>query len=131
MTTRGKMKSFLKYLAEQEDQQMQTIAPPGDMPLDKQADGAKPVLPGDGNSEKHKENLKNTFNKFLNEKLLSAVKSGKISKEDALMLLKTEISAFSNMIGVDPNAASSQAQSAMATNSEPRSPIPNQPTASG
>jgi hypothetical protein len=125
------MKTFLSYLAEQEDQQMQSVAPPGDMPLDKQSDGNKPVLPGDGSSERHKENLKNTLNKFLNEKLLSAVKSGKITKEDALMLLKTEISAFSNMVGVDPNAASSQSQNAMATNSEPRSPIPNQPTASG
>ena len=126
------MKSFLQYLAEQDnDQQMQTVAPPGDMPLDKQSDGDKPIVPGDGHSEKHKENLKNSLNKFLNEKLLVAIKSGKISKEDALMLLKTEISSFSNMVGVDPNSAASQANTAMATNSEPRSPILNQPTASG
>jgi len=127
------MKTFLQYIKEQGDgEEMQTVAPPGDMPLDKESgDGNKPIVPGDGHSERHKEKLKNAFNRFLNEKMLIAVKHGKISKEDALMLLKTEISAFSNMIGADANSAGTEGKNAMVTNSEPRSPIPNQPTASG
>lgn len=127
------MKSFLQYIREQDGgEDMQTIAPPGDMPLDKASgDGNKPIIPGDGHSEKHKENLKNALNKFLNEKMLFAIKHGKISKEQALMLLKTEIASFSNMIGVDVNSADTEGKNAMATNSDPRSPIPNQPTANG
>lgn len=126
------MKTFLQYIREQDDEKMQTVSPPGDMPLDKESgDGDKPIVPGDGHSEKHKEKLKNMFNKFLNEKMLVAIKNGKINKEEALMLLKTELSAFSNMIGADTNSADSEGKNAMKTSSEPRSPIPNQPTATG
>jgi hypothetical protein len=55
----------------------------------------------------------------------------KVSKEDGMKLVQTEISAFSNLIGVDIASNDSTSKNAMATNSEPLSPVPNQPTANG
>jgi hypothetical protein len=139
------MISFLDYLQLREEDevqgnsppsddanQMQAVNPPSDMPMDKASgSGDKPVVPGDGNSEKHLEKLKNSLNHFLNEKLLPAIKHGKVSKEDGMKLVQTEISAFSNLIGVDIASNDSTSKNAMATNSEPLSPAPNQPTANG
>jgi hypothetical protein len=139
------MISFLDYLQLREEDevqgasppsgdanQMQAVNPPSDMPMDKASgSGDKPVVPGDGNSERHLEKLKNSLNHFLNEKLLPAIKHGKVSKEDGMKLVQTEISAFSNLIGVDIASNDSTSKNAMATNSEPLSPVPNQPTANG
>lgn len=142
---RQNMISFLDYLQLREDDemqdastpsndanQMQSVNPPSDMPMDKASgSGDKPVVPGDGHSEKRLEELKNKLNHFLNEKLLPAIKHGKVSKEDAMKLVQTEISAFSNLIGMDAASGNDTSKNAMATNSEPLSPVPNQPTANG
>ena len=127
------MKTFSEFLGLREDDgsQMQAVNPPSDMPM-AQAQGAddKPVVPGDGHSEKHLEKLKNSLNHYLNEKLLPAVKSKKISAQEAINLVQTELSAFSNMIGMDMSSVQA-GKTAMITNSEPWSPAPNQPTANG
>ena len=133
MMTENNMKSFMQFLKfrEEDGNQMQAVNPPADMPAAQaQGAGEKPVVPGDGHHDKHIEKLKNGLNHFLNEKMLPAVKSGKITNQEAVQLIQTELAAFSNMIGMD--MASVQAgKTTMTTNSEPRSPAPNQPTANG
>ena len=127
------MKSFLQYLKFREnDGEVQKVASPGEMPMAKASgDDAEPIVPGDGSNQRVLEMLKNSFNKFLDEKLPKAVERKKITKEDALSLLNTEISRFSNTIGIDANSVSPTNNNAMTTNSEPMSPVPNQPKASG
>lgn len=73
------MKSFLQYLKFREnDGEVQKVASPGEMPMAKASgDDAEPIVPGDGSNQRILEMLKNSFNKFLDEKLLKAVERKK------------------------------------------------------
>lgn len=133
MMMRTNMKTFAQFLGlrEEDGAQMQAVSPPSDMPMAKaQNADSKPVVPGDGHHDKHMEKLKNLLNHYLNEKLLPAVKSKKISAQDAIQLVQTELASFSNMIGMDMSSVQA-GKTTMTTNSEPWSPAPNQVTANG
>lgn len=117
----------------------QGMAPSGQMPM-AQATGAGagpiqpgtgPVEPGESNPDKVYEDISNSLTKILDDKLFPALDKNSLSKDKAMGLLQTLISKVSNRYGLNANNVMSAGRNAMTTNSEPRSPIPTQPTATG
>jgi hypothetical protein len=110
----------------------QGMAPSGQMPMAQAAGaGAGPVQPGDGNEDKVYEDISNSLRKILEEKLFPALDKNSLNKDRAMSLLQTLIAQVSNRYGLNANNVMSAGRNAMTTNSEPRSPIPTQPTATG
>jgi len=110
----------------------QGMAPSGQMPMAQAAGaGAGPVQPGDGNEDKVYEDISNSLRKILEDKLFPALDKNSLTKDNAMKLLQTLIAQVSNRYGLNANNVMSAGKNAMATNSEPRSPIPTQPTATG
>jgi len=125
------MKKFLEFIQIRENEVQSQIAPGGQLPLaHASGSGALPVTaPGGGNEEKVLEELGNSLRKILEERLFPALEKNHLSKESAMKLLQTIVSEVANKYGLSSSAVQQSARNAMTTNSEPRMPAPNQPTA--
>jgi hypothetical protein len=133
------MITFIDFIQLRENQEAplgqvpsQGMAPSGQMPMAQAAGaGAGPVQPGDGNEDKVYEDISNSLRKILEDKLFPALDKNSLNKDRAMSLLQTLIAQVSNRYGLNANNVMSAGRNAMTTNSEPRSPIPTQPTATG
>jgi len=146
------MKSFYEFCRLLENNQ---IASAGDMPAEKAVGAGQmppvsgepqpqmqqdepeqiqpkiPTAPGGPEEAKTLEDVGNAIRKVLEEKLFPALDKKQISKEVAMELYNTIASEISNRYGITASKTNQGMNNAMATNSEPRSPSPKQPTAQG
>lgn len=127
------MKKFLEYMQLKEDATQSQIAPGGQTPLGHASGaGALPQTgPGAQHEDKILEELGNSLRRILEEKLFPALEKNHLSKTSAMKLLETIVSEVANKFGLSASAVQQSAKNAMTTNSEPRMPAPNQPTAAG
>ena len=90
-----------------------------------------PTSPGGPEEAKTLEDVGNAIRKVLEDKLFPALDKKQIGKDAAMELYNTIAAEIANRYGIALSKMDADKGNAMATNSEPRSPSPKQPTAQG
>lgn len=113
------MKTFFEFTQEPQNQ----------MPPNQQANLPPTPQNNGGHDDEAFEDLSNTLQRIINQKLLPAIEKNRISKPKAMQLLSGLVSQVSNHTGLTTTNIRQATNTAIKTNSEPIGSPPLQPQA--